>query len=94
MNILLKKSYPTFGLELPRDFRRAQKEGIDFKITDNGLIADAIDKGPGSWEHDTWLPMITISTYRMIIFGLAYQLLEAKRPWYSKVFKKLKWIIE
>ena len=94
MNILLRRPYPAFGLRLPEDFKKARKEGADFKISDDELIIDAIDKGPGSWEHDTWLPIITISTYRMIICGLIYQLSEAKKPWYSKLFKKIKWIIE
>lgn len=90
MNILLKKSLPTFGLELPKDFDKARKEGVDFKIADNYLIEDAFNKGPGTWEYDEWLPQIKISTYRMIVHGLIYQLSEAKKPWYVKLFKKYK----
>ncbi len=93
MNILLKKPYPAFGLELPKDFKRAKEEGVNFKIADDELIIDAIDKGSGSWEHDTWLPTITISTYRMIIYGLIQQLLEAKKSWYRRLFEKIRRII-
>lgn len=93
MNILLERPYPPFGLELPKDFKRAKEEGINFKIADDELIIDAIDKGSGSWECDTWLPTITISTYRMIIYGLTQQLLEAKKQWYRKLFEKARKII-
>ena len=91
MNILLKQPFPQDGgLELPRDFRKAIKEGVNFKITSDYFIKDALNKGPGSWEYDVWLPKITISTYRIIIYGLMCQLDEAKRPWYVKFFEKIK----
>lgn len=89
MNILLKKPFPSFGLELPKDFDRARKEDVDFKIALDTFIEGAFNRGSGSWEYDKWLPQITISTYRMIIHGLIYQLSEAKKPWYVKLFKKV-----
>ena len=90
MNILLKEPINTQGLELPRDFRRACEEGVDFKIAEDELIKEAMDKGPGSYEYDVWLPTIKINTFRMIIFGLMHQLLEAKRPWYNKLYRYFK----
>jgi len=91
MNILLKQPLPTnCGLELPKDFRLAIKYGLDFKIVEDDLVIDAIEKGPGNWEHDTWLPAIKEGTYRMIIHGLTRQLIEARKPFYKKWFNKIK----
>ena len=89
-NILLRQSFPQVGLRLPGDFIKVNKEGICFKITSDVLVQKALDKGPGSWEYDLWLPAIKESTFRMIIHGLRHQLNYAKLPWYSKLFKLLK----
>ena len=87
MNILLKQPFPTrCGLELPRDFDLAVEQGLDFKIAGEEMVLDAIRKGPGNWEHDVWLPCIKEGTYRMIIFGLTIQLIQANKPFYKRWF--------
>lgn len=95
MNILLRQAYPTrCGLELPRDFELAVEQGLDFKLAEEGSILEAIEKGPGSWEHDVWLPAIKEGIYRMIIHGLTVQLMGARKPFYEKWFNKIKRVVQ
>lgn len=90
MNILLKQPFPTLcGLKLPKDFGLAIKEGCNFKIAEDDLVLEAIEEGPGTWVHDSWLPAIKEGTYRMIIHGLMAQLMEAKKPFYKKWYDKI-----
>lgn len=93
INILLRQPFPErSGVRLPDDFRKAAKEGACFKLTSDAFIQKALDKGPGSWEHDVWLPAIKEGTFRMIIHGLMCQLNYTKLPWYRKLFRGvLKW---
>lgn len=91
MNILLEQRFPTgCGLELPRDFSLAAKQGLNFRIADDDMVLEAMRSEEGTWEHDVWLPCIKEGTYRMIIYGLTIQLKRANTPFYKKWFNKLK----
>lgn len=94
MNIFLKEPFPSCaGIELPKDFGLAVKDGVDFKIAADKLVLEAMEKGPGTWEHDTWLPIIKEATYRMIIHGLMIQLMEAKKSFYKRWFNKIRKLV-
>lgn len=90
MNILLRQPFPRFGLELPVDFDRAKKEGINFKIAPDHLVKAALNSSSDSYEKAVWLPLVKEATYRMIIHSLMLEIDEIKMPWYKKVLKKFK----
>jgi hypothetical protein len=91
MNVLLRQHFPTnCGLNFPKDFNLAIETGLNFRISSDDMVLEAIEKGPGNWEHDVWLPRIKEGTYRMIIYGLTIQLMRVKQPFYKRWFYKLK----